>query len=82
MAAARDLPDPESLLVELARLEQHERDVSRLRRKLHARLDAFPNDVTKRQEQHLSAERREVHQRIDRVKAQLALTRRAPTAEP
>jgi hypothetical protein len=76
MAAARDLPDLESLLVELSRLEQREREVSGLRGRAHRRLDAFPNEVTKRQERQLSAERRELHERIDRLRAQLAAIRR------
>jgi chromosome segregation ATPase len=72
MAAARDLPDVETLLRELARLEQRERDLSNLRGKLHLRLDGFPNEVTKRQERQISAERRDLHRRIDRLRAQLA----------
>ncbi len=76
MAAARDLSDPESLLVELGQLEHREHELSSLRAKLHARLDAFPNEVTKRQEQQISTERRAVHERIDQLKAQLALIRR------
>jgi hypothetical protein len=76
MAAARDLPDLEALLLELAQLEQREAELSGLRGKLHMRLDAFPNEVTKRQEKQLSTERREVHARIDRLRAQLAAIRR------
>jgi chromosome segregation ATPase len=76
MAAAPDLPDLESLLIELAKLEQREREMSSLRGRLHLRLDGFPNEVTKRQEQQLSSERRELHQRIDELRAQLASIRR------
>jgi hypothetical protein len=76
MAAARDLPDLESLLVELSKLEQREREVSGLRGRVHRRLDGFPNEVTKRQESQLSAERRELHERIDQLRAQLASIRR------
>jgi hypothetical protein len=76
MAAARDLPDLEALLVELARLEQRERELSSLRGRLHLRLDGFPNEVTKRQEQQISAERRDLHGRIDTLRAQLASIRR------
>jgi hypothetical protein len=76
MAAARDLPDLETLIFELSRLEQREREVSVLRGKLHRRLDAFPNEVTKQQERQLSAERRDLHERIDRLRAQLAAIRR------
>ncbi len=76
MAAARDLPDLEALLLELGTLEQRERELSSLRGRLHLRLDAFPNEVTKRQERQLSYERRDVHRRIDELRAQLASIRR------
>ena len=76
MAAARDLPDLGALLLELGTLEQRERELSSLRGRLHLRLDAFPNEVTKRQERQLSYERRDVHRRIDALRAQLASIRR------
>ena len=72
MAASPDLPDLEALMIELVQLEQRERELSGLRGKLHARLDGFPNEVTARQEQQLSAERRDVHRRIDELRAKLA----------
>jgi hypothetical protein len=66
-------PDPSSLLVELEHLERREREVSALRRKLHDRLDSFPNEVTQAHEREVSAERRELHLRIDEVRASLQL---------
>lgn len=64
-------PDPSSRLVELEHLERREREVSALRRKLHDRLDSFPNEVTQAREREVSAERRELHQRIDELRAAL-----------
>jgi hypothetical protein len=72
MAASPDLPDLEALLVELVQLEQPERELFGLRGKLHNHLDTFPNEVTERQERQLSAERCDLHQRIDVLRAQLA----------
>ena len=54
-------PDPSSLLVELEQLERREREVSAFRKRLHDRLDSFPNDVTQAHERQVSAERRELH---------------------
>jgi hypothetical protein len=65
--------DHGSLLVELERLERREREVSAVRRKLHDRLDRFPNDVTQAAERQVSAERRLLHARIDSLRAELAL---------
>jgi ABC-type phosphate transport system auxiliary subunit len=59
----------------LADLERRERQVSALRRKLHNRLDSFPNDVTAAHERQLSAERRELHRRIDALRGELRLIR-------
>jgi ABC-type phosphate transport system auxiliary subunit len=59
----------------LADLERRERQVSALRRKLHNRLDSFPNEVTAAHERQLSAERRELHRRIDALRGELRLIR-------
>jgi hypothetical protein len=59
------------MIVELERLEHREKEVSALRRRLHDRLDSFPNEVTGAREQLLSAERRELHARIDVLRAEL-----------
>jgi predicted nucleic acid-binding Zn-ribbon protein len=74
--AVSKLPDTDALLVELEELKRRERELSELRRKLHDRLDSFPNEVTKKQEQRLSEERRDLHKRIDVLRAQLAPLRR------
>jgi hypothetical protein len=63
--------DYDALLVELEELERREREVSALRRKLHDRLDAFPNELAREQELAVSAERKELHRRITEVRARL-----------
>jgi hypothetical protein len=68
--------DINAMIVELEQLEQQEREVSAIRRKLHDRLDAFPNEVTAARERAVSAERRALHRRIDTLRAQLDLTGR------
>jgi hypothetical protein len=65
--------DPSSLLVELEHLERREREVSALRRKLHDRLDAFPNEAAQAREREVSAERRDLHFRIDQLRATLQM---------
>jgi hypothetical protein len=65
--------DPTNLLAELEHLERREREVSAYRRKLHDRLDSFPNEVTLAHERQVSAERRELHARIDELRAALHL---------
>ena len=60
-----------ALFAELEALELRERAVSDYRRQLHARLDAFPNEVTAREEKKVSAERKELHRRIDSLRAHL-----------
>lgn len=74
--AVRDefqLPDMSLMVQELLTLEREEREVSALRRKLHERLDSFPNEVTQRREREVSKHRRELHGRIDALRAELAL---------
>jgi hypothetical protein len=72
MAASPELPDFHELLIELDQLERREREVSALRRRLHDRLNAFPNEVTAERERQISAERRELHREIDLLRARLA----------
>ena len=57
----------------LADLERRERQISTLRKKLHDRLDSFPNELTAAHERQLSAERRQLHRRIDALRAELRL---------
>jgi hypothetical protein len=60
-----------ALFAELEALELREREVSDHRRKLHARLDAFPSEVTAQAERKVSAERKDLHRRIDAMRAHL-----------
>ena len=66
-------PDPTNLIVALEQLERREREVSAFRKRLHDRLDSFPNEVTQTHERQVSAERRELHIRIDELRATLHL---------
>jgi len=63
-----ELPDFDALLAELVDLETREREISAERRRLHARLDTFPNELTARRERQVSAERRGLHVRIDELR--------------
>ncbi len=63
-----ELPDFDALLAELVELESREREISAERRRLHARLDTFPNELTARRERVVSAERRALHARIDELR--------------
>jgi hypothetical protein len=65
--------DVSAMTLELEHLEHREKEVSALRRRLHDRLDSFPNEVTGAREQALSAERQVLHRRIDELRAQLRL---------
>jgi chromosome segregation ATPase len=61
---------------ELDKLEEQERAVSTARRKLHDRLSSFPNEVTLQKEKQLSEERRDLHARIDALRARRSELRR------
>lgn len=63
-----ELPDFDALLAELVALESKEREISAERKRLHARLDKFPNELTARRERQVSAERRGLHVRIDELR--------------
>ena len=65
--------DFNAMIVELEQLEQQERKVSAIRRQLHDRLDAFPNEVTVAKERKVSDARRALHKRIDALRAELDL---------
>jgi hypothetical protein len=60
-----------ALFAELEALELREREVSDFRRRLHARLDAYPNEITAQAERNVSAERKDLHRRIDSLRAML-----------
>jgi len=64
-------PDLAALLDELRELELREREVSDFRRRLHERLDRYPNAGLAAQERAASAERRELHRRIDELRLRL-----------
>ena len=65
--------DFNAMIVELEQLEQQERKVSTIRRQLHDRLDAYPNEPTAAKERKVSDARRALHKRIDSLKAELDL---------
>ncbi len=60
-----------ALFAKLEELELREQEVSARRRRLHARLDSFPNDVAAEEERRVSSERRELHREIDSLRARL-----------
>lgn len=74
-------PDVVAMVRELLALEREERGVSSLRLKLHERLASFPNPQTEARERELSAQRRELHRRIDALRAELARLGRALPAD-
>jgi hypothetical protein len=65
------MADYNGILLELVELERRERQVSAFRRKLHDRLDSFPNELTQERERQVSAERRDLHRRIDTLRARV-----------
>ena len=67
--------DQEALEARLEQLEQEERDVSALRKKVHDRLSSFPNEQVMQQERELSARRRELHQEIDELRIKIRMGR-------
>jgi chromosome segregation ATPase len=74
--ASQTFFDLNKMLVELEQLEQREREVSKLRRKLHMNLDAIPNEVMAQREKQMSKERRQLHRRIDILRSELRLGNR------
>jgi hypothetical protein len=76
------LPDFDELLAELVSLERHERQVSDERRRLHIRLDKFPNEVDTAREKAISAERRRLHVRIDELRTVLRPVLGTPESPP
>lgn len=75
--ASQTFFDINAMIVELEQLEHHEKKVSATRRRLHDRLDAYPNEVTAAHEKAVSAKRRSLHRRIDALRAELKLNGRA-----
>jgi hypothetical protein len=74
--ASQSFFDLNKMLVELEQLEVREREVSAMRRKLHDRLDSFPNEVTAKREKEVSKERRSLHRRIDILRGELRVSNR------
>ena len=74
--ASQSFFDLNKMLVELEQLEAREREISAMRRKLHDRLDAFPNEVTAKREKEVSKERRSLHRRIDILRGELRVSNR------
>ena len=66
------LPDTDTLAVELEHLLHEERQLSKVRRRLHEQIDnGFPNEVTVRREREISDQRRALHRRIDVLRVHL-----------
>jgi hypothetical protein len=70
LASGRD-PAAALLLAELDQLERQEREISLLRKQLHARLDVSPDSAMEPREREISAERQELHRRIDALRTEL-----------
>ena len=65
--------DERAIDTELEKLEEEERDISVVRRRLHDRLAIFPEGGAlelEAREAELSQRRREIHRRIDELRAQ------------
>jgi hypothetical protein len=65
--------DTAALHLHLAELEKREREVSTLRRRIHDRLDSFPNEMLIAREKEVSTERKALHREIDELRARLEL---------
>lgn len=66
--------DRAALHLRLQELERQEKEVSKLRRQLHDRLDSFPNEALQARERLVSAQRRALHREIDALREQLNLS--------
>lgn len=69
-------PDLEAMQAELARLLQEEREISAMRREMHARIDSFPGPLVVAEARKLSRERRDLHLRIDQLRIDINLLTR------
>jgi hypothetical protein len=64
--------DRETIVAELLELEREEQALSAFRRRLHEQIDnGFPNELTLARERDVSTRRRELHARIDALRAAL-----------
>ena len=66
--------DTAALHLRLQELERREKEISKLRRQLHDRLDRFPNEALQTRERLVSAQRRALHLEIDTLREQLNLS--------
>jgi len=66
-------PNLDALIAQLLELQEEERDISARRRKLHDQIATFPNPGLEAREVEVSRQRRELHRRIDELRARLAL---------
>jgi hypothetical protein len=76
MAAAPELHDLSAMRAELARLLEEEREMSAVRRQMHAQIDSFPSPLVMAQTRKLSKERRALHLRIDQLRIDINLLTR------
>lgn len=65
--------DTTALHLQLQELERREREISKLRRRLHDRLDTFPNEALQARERQVSAGRRALHAEIDTLRGRLKI---------
>jgi hypothetical protein len=64
--------DRETMVAELLTLEREEQALSQQRRRLHEQIDnGYPNEFTIAREREVSTRRRELHARIDALRAAL-----------
>ena len=66
--------DTAALHLRLQELERQEKEISKLRRQLHDRLDSFPSQAIQDRERLVSAQRRALHREIDALREQLKIT--------
>jgi hypothetical protein len=74
--------DDNDLDARIEELEAEERHVSNLRRHVHDRLAAFPNEGILEQERELSNRRHELHVEIDELRSERSRRREAAAARP
>jgi hypothetical protein len=65
--------DTAALHLHLQELEKREKEISKLRRQIHDRLDSFPTEALAAREKQVSAERKALHREIDALRVQLGL---------
>lgn len=82
MTDSEEAEEEDELEVLLKQLEAEEREVSALRRKFHDRLASFPNEMTREKEHDLSRRRRELHIRIDTLRAERSKRRDEQPNDP